>query len=103
MSDLPADHEAVSAARAVRFGFAAVVLGMSYLNIYQALALHAFAAVYNDMLAGHPLPTITALTLRAQPILIAVSMLIPVAALAAVFFGRLAQSIYLSGALVLAV
>ena len=97
------DSQAVATGRAIRFGFAAVVLGISYLNIRLALGLHGFAAVFRDMLGGKPLPAITTLVLGAQPFLIGVSILIPIAAVAMVFVGRVTQSIYLSGALVLAV
>jgi len=97
------DSQSVNTGRAIRFGFAAVVLGMSYLNIRLALRLHAFGAVFQDMLGGKPLAAITTLVLGAQPFLIGVSILIPVAAVALVFVGRLTHSIYLSGALVLAV
>jgi hypothetical protein len=93
----------VATGRAIRFGFAAVVLGMSYLNIRQALSLHAFAAVFRDMLGGKPLPSVTTLILGSQPFLIGLSILIPIAAVAAIFVGRVTTSIYLSGVLVLAV
>lgn len=105
MNDLPSESGLPSAAtgRAIRFGFAAIVLGMSYPNIRLALGLHAFTAVFGDLLGAAPLPAITRLVLGAQPALIGVSILMPLAAVAMVFAGRITQSIYLSGALVLAV
>src|SRR3954471_12001256 len=105
MSDLSSQSElqSVAVGRAIRFSFAAVVLGMSYLNIHLALGLHAFGAVFRDMLGGRPLAVVTTSVLAAQPFLIAISILIPIAAVAAIFVGRLTRSIYLSGVLVLAV
>ncbi len=76
---------------------------MSYLNIRLALGLHGFAAVYRDMLGAKPLPSMTTFVLGAQPFLIALSILIPIAALGMVFVGRITRSIYFSGALILIV
>jgi hypothetical protein len=98
------DSETVTIARAVRFGFAAVVLGLSYPNIRFALGLHDFGVVYQDMLgAPQAFPAMTRFVFWAQPFLIALSILIPLAAILAVFVGRLARSIYISGALIVIV
>lgn len=97
------DSQSLSTGRAIRFGFAAVVLGMSYPNIRLALGLHRFGAVFQDMLGGKPLPVITTVTLQAQPFLAGLSMVIPLLAVALVFVGRRTQSIYISGILILAV
>ncbi len=105
MTGISSEPQLQSAAtgRAIRFGFAAVVLGMSYPNIRLALGLYAFGAVYRDMFGGKPLPAITAMVLHAQPFLIGISILLPLLAFALVFVGRLTQSLYLSGVLLLAV
>jgi hypothetical protein len=101
-TDLP-QSEAIAAARAVRFGFAAVVFGMSYPNIRLALGLHHFEMIFRDMLGNKPLPAVTVFVLQAQPFLLGVSILIPLAAIAIIFTGRLSRSIYISGVLVIAV
>ncbi|RYD69124.1 MAG: hypothetical protein EOP84_29065 [Verrucomicrobiaceae bacterium] len=97
------DSSAIAAARAVRFGFAAIVLGMSYPNIRCALGIRGFEQIYSDMLGGKALPAITTFVLWAHPFLAALSILIPVTAVALIFFGRLSRSIYISGALILIV
>ena len=98
-----ADLQAIAAARAVRFGFAAVVLGMSYPNIRCALGIYRFELIFRDMLGGKPLPAITTFVLQAQPVLLGLSILIPLAAIILIFAGRLSRSIYVSGGLILAV
>jgi len=95
------DSKSAANERAIRFGFAAVVVGMSYPNIRLALSIEKFAAIFHDMLNGKPLPPATRFALGAEPELIALSILIPISALALVFIGRLTQSVYLSGACVL--
>jgi len=93
--------QSVSVARAVRFGFATVVLGLSYPNIQCARRLHAFEQVFRDMLGDKPLPAVTTFILHAQPALLGLSILFPILAVVLVFIPRLAQSIYVSGVLIL--
>ena len=100
---LETEPQAIAAARAVRFGFAAVVLGMSYPNIRCALGIYRFELIFRDMLGGKPLPAVTTLVLQLQPFLLGLSILIPLAAIILVFAGGLARSVYISGALILAV
>jgi hypothetical protein len=97
------ESQSVALGRAVRFGFAAVALGMSYPNICLALRISAFRAIFKDLLGNKPLPSITTLVLHAQPFLIGLSIVIPLVAIALIFIGRLTHSIYVSGVLVLAV
>lgn len=85
--------------RAVRFVVCAVVLGVSCFNILSALSIGKFAAIFNDMLAGHPLPTLTAMVLTLRSSLLVLSLLIPIAAVALVFVRRLTLPIYCSAAL----
>jgi hypothetical protein len=105
MNDIPSepDPQSIAIGRATRFGFAAIVLGMSYPNICLAMRLDAFAAIFRDMLNGKPLPATTTFILGAQPFFIGVSFLIPVSAVGLIFAGRLTHSLYLSGVLVLSV
>jgi hypothetical protein len=97
------ESQFVALGRSVRFGFAAIVLGVSYPNIRLALGIGAFRVIFQDMLGNKPLPAITTLVLQAQPFLIGLSVVIPLVAVALIFVGRLTHSIYVSGVLVLAV
>ena len=95
---------AYSVARAVRFCFTAVVLGFSYPNIHCALGIHHFRQIFDDMLGrGEPLPMVTTFVIHSQPFLVSLSIAVPIVAIALNFFGRLARSIYICGALVLLV
>lgn len=98
-----AELQSTDLARAVRFGFAAVVLGMSYPNIRCALRLHRFDQIFRDLLNQKPLPAITTFLFHAQPMLVGVSVLIPVLAVVLIFVGSAKHSIYMSGVLILAV
>ena len=96
--------EAIAVARATRFAFAAIVLGLSYPNIRFALNLHTLGGVYTDMLGGDSeIGAVTSFVLRAQPFLVALSILIPIAALVGIFRGRLSRSIYISGVSIIVV
>ena len=105
MSNPPTDDEssALEIGRAVRFGFAATIIGLSYPNIQLALRIHSFGQVFSDMLGNKPLPAITILVLHSQAILVAFSILLPLLAVAHLFIKRLAHSIYISGCLILLV
>jgi len=96
--------QTIAVARAVRFGFTAIVLGMSYPNIRLALGLHRFGVIYQDMLGGdQTFPLVTRLILWTQPFLVTLSILIPLAAILTLFVGRLSRSIYITGVLLLVV
>jgi len=97
------EPQAIAAARAVRFGFAAVVLGMSYPNVQCALAIPRFAQIYQDMLGARPLPVATTWILQFQPFLLGLGILIPLAAIILIFAGGRTRSIYISGGLILTV
>ena len=70
MNDPKAESDivSISVARAVRFGFAAIIVGLSYPNIHCARRLHAFEQVFHDMLGGKPLPALSTFVFHAQPI-----------------------------------
>jgi hypothetical protein len=97
------ESPAIAAARAVRFGFAAIVLGMSYPSIHFALVIPRFAQIYQDMLGARPLPVATTWILQFRPFLLGLSILIPLAAISVIFAGGLTRSIYISGGLILTV
>lgn len=103
MESLPEkqDVEIRSLARAMRFAFAALVLGVSFFNIHRALSISNFQAISVDLLNGTPLPAATLWVLENQRILQGLSMAIPLAAVALIFWGRLPVALYWLGSLVL--
>jgi hypothetical protein len=90
-------------ARAVRFGFTAIVVGMSYPNIRLATHIPFFEQIFRDMVGNKSLPLITALTIRFQMALIVSSVAIALAAIIVPFFTASSRSIYVAGFLILAV
>jgi hypothetical protein len=103
MNDNPpaADSDMLTVTRAIRFGFAAIVLGMSYANICLASNIHYAEQIFRDMLNGKPLPAIPVFVIHAQPLFFTLSLCIPIAAIALIFVRRLALSFYGFGALIL--
>ena len=89
-------QEVASLSRALRFTLCALVLGISCFNILSALAIGKFAAIFNDMLAGKPLPPLTEMILTLWPGLVVLSLLIPITAIALLFVRRLVLPVYLS-------
>jgi hypothetical protein len=85
--------------RAVRFGLASIVLGLSYPNIHCALSIKAFQDVFTSSEAG----TAAGIIYGHQPLFVGLSILLPVAAVANIFMPGIVRSIYLSGVLVMAV
>ena len=74
-------------ARAIRFALVAIVLGLSYL-------------IFRDMLGGKPLPRLTQFVLSARPLFVAVSILVPLVAVATLFLRGVTASFYIIGMLV---
>ena len=89
--------------RAMRFGFATIVLGVSYPNIRLALCLPSVEQLFRDMLGDKPLPPITSFVIHSQHFFIGASILIPLASIALIFSSRTIRSIYISGVLMIAV
>ena len=86
-------------ARAIRFALVAIVLGLSYLSLRSSLSIGSFELIFRDMLGGKPLPALTQFVLSARPLFVAVSVLVPIAALATLFLRSVIGSFYLIGAL----
>ena len=84
---------------AIRFALVAIVLGLSYLSLRSSLSIAGFQQIFADMLGGKPLPTLTQFVLSAQPVLVAVSVLVPVVAIATLFMRAVIRSFYIIGAL----
>lgn len=87
-------------ARAIRFALVAIVLGLSYLSIRSSLSIGNFELIFRDMLGGKPLPSLTQFVLGARPQFIAVSILVPLVAVATLFLRGLIASFYIIGVLV---
>lgn len=87
-------------ARAIRFALVAIVLGLSYLSIRSSLSIGNFELIFRDMLGGKPLPSLTQFVLSARPLFVAVSILVPLVAVATLFLRGLIASFYIIGVLV---
>jgi hypothetical protein len=101
--EMTADAELIRISRAVRFGLAAIVIGLSYPNIHCALGIDNFRQVYADMLGNKPLAAATVFMVRFQPLFVGLSILFPVLAVTTIFTPAITRSIYVAGFLVLAV
>jgi hypothetical protein len=86
-------------ARAVRFALVAIVLGLSYLSLRSSLSIGSFEVIFRDMFGGKPLPTLTQFVLSARLLFVAVSILVPIAAVATLFLRDVIRSVYLIGTL----
>jgi hypothetical protein len=102
-TEMTAEPELVRVSRAVRFGLAAIVIGLSYPNIHCALGIDNFKQVYADMLGNKPLAAATVFMVRFQPLFVALSILFPVLAVATIFTPGITRSIYIAGFLVIAI
>jgi hypothetical protein len=103
-SDTAPDRNAfLQITKALRFAFVALILGVSYPNLRCALAIPAFQNIYHDILGGKPLPAATEFVIHAYPVLVALSISLPVVAVLSLFMRRLSFSIYLVGFIIIAV
>lgn len=88
-------------ARAMRFALITIVLGLSYVSLRCSLSIGTFELMVQDMLGQEPLPFLTRMVLSARPLLVAVSILVPIVSLATLMFRRVVTSFYVLGVLVL--
>lgn len=98
-TDSSASADLMRLSRAVRFGLASIVFGLSYLNIHCAFA-------YKDLIEGLDGGTGGVASrgmIHYQPLFIGLSILFPVAAFLNIFTPGKVRSIYISGFLVMAV
>lgn len=86
-------------ARAIRFALVVIVLGLSYLSFRSSFAIDGFSQIFTDMLSGRPLPRLTVIVIGARSLFVAVSILVPLAALGTLFLRNLVRSFYFIGAL----
>ena len=89
---------------AVKIGFLAVALGISYFNIRLAWMLPKFDQMFRDMLGGKPLPSLTTAVLKCHLPLLGLSICILAGALGAFFHHRPVWAVFIiSGALLAAI
>ena len=86
-------------ARAIRFALVSIVLGLSYLSLRSSLSIESFSQIFADMLGGKPLPALTQFVLGARPLFVAVSILVPIVAVATLFLRGIVGSFYIIGVL----
>ena len=96
---LPETIDVRQLALAIRFVLVSVVLALSLLSLGCSLRIEGFGQIFNDMLNGVPLPVITAFVLRARFFFVALSVLVPLAAVATLFLRSVIRSLYLLGTL----
>jgi hypothetical protein len=101
-SNQPEAPELASIGRAMRFAIGCVVVGVSWLAINSCLNIPRFGLIYSDMLGENEhLPWLTRFVLGAYPVLLVLSICIPVAAIALLFTRNVVRSLYCLGVLVL--
>ena len=101
-SNQPASPDFMRIARATRFAFACVVLGVSWLAIKSCLNIPRFARIFMDMLGeNEPLPKLTRLVIATWWPLLALSLSVPAAAIVLLFTRDVVRSLYCLGVLVL--
>lgn len=102
-TEMTAHSELIRISHAIRCFFAAIVLGLSYPNIHCALGIDKFQQIYSDMLGNKPLAAVTVFVVHYQSLLVGLSILFPVVAVATIFMRDTARSIYISTVIIFAV
>src|SRR5262245_40173602 len=82
---------------AIRFALVALVLGLSYFSLRSSLSIASFRQMFADMLGNKPLPALTVFVLAARPWFMAVSILVPIMAIATLFLRSVISSFYVLG------
>jgi hypothetical protein len=90
-------REVHGALKAARFAGVMFLLVLSYFALRLSLSMGLFKQIFADMLEGKPLPLVSYLVLRAQLLLIALSVFIPIAAISTLFWTNLRNSFLLLG------
>ncbi|HEX7863253.1 MAG TPA: hypothetical protein VF773_23190 [Verrucomicrobiae bacterium] len=90
-------REVQGALKAARFAGVMFLLVLSYFALRLSLSMGSFKQIFADMLEGKALPLVSYLVLRAQPLLIALCVSIPIAAISTLFWTNLRNSFLLLG------
>lgn len=92
-------HKAI---KAVRFALVLVLVAASYPAVRLSLGISKFRMIFADMLGeGAQLPTITRGVIASEPVLIALSVAIPLVGIALLFVRNVTRSLYVLGGLFL--
>lgn len=91
----------VKFAGATRFALVSIVFCLSYFDVSGSLSISHFERIYHDMLGGKPLPPVTQWIIYLRPLILLVSILVPVTALATLFLSNLARAVTILGWLVI--
>lgn len=94
-------NELLNIARALRYSWIALVLGISYLNVRLSFSISWFQSIYHDMLGNKPLPPETAFVIQARYFLIVLSFALPLLAMYSLLLRRTSISINIIGIVVL--
>ncbi len=97
----PPAFDIVKFASATRFALVAVVFCLSYFGVSSSLSIGHFDQVFHDMLGGKPLPTVTQWVLHFRLLILLISLLVPLTALATLFLSNLARAVTILGWLVI--
>ena len=103
MKDSILPPEVIRLARAIRFAFVSILLGLSYLNVRSSLSIPAFDQLFHDMMNGKPLPVLTKFVISASFLLNVLNLLIPLVIIGTLFSHRFIACFYLLGVLALVI
>jgi len=88
-------------ARAIRFALVCILLGLCYINVRSALSINAFISIFEDMLNGKPLPSITMFVIQFRILFASLSVILPFCAILILFSSQVIRSFYALGLLAL--
>lgn len=92
-------HKAI---KAVRFALVLVLIAASYPAVRLSLGISKFRMIFADMLGdGAELPVLTKGVIASEPVLIALSVAIPLVGIALLFVRNVTRSLYVLGGLFL--
>jgi hypothetical protein len=97
----PANSEILAVLKALRFAFVSAVLFLSYFPLRFTLATSAFRNILRDMLEGRRLPVVSQFVFSNETFLLILSLLLPAAAIATLFWKNLRKSFYALGIITL--
>jgi len=97
----PPAFDIVQFANATRFALVSIVFCLSYFDVSSSLSIGNFERIFHDMIGGKPLPGITQWIIHFRLLILLISLLIPITALATLFLSNLARAVTILGWLVI--
>jgi hypothetical protein len=91
----------VKFAGATRFALVSIVFCLAYFGVSSSLSIGHFEQIFRDMLGGKPLPTVTQWIIHFRLLILLISLLVPLIALATLFLSNLARAVTILGWLVI--